>query len=164
VIIHLYYYDDQESDKIASFPELQNKSQVDLISKDLKDDKYLRGVVEINGFTINTDIALTDKQKQDGLSIKYSMNENEGMLFIFDEPKEQSFWMKGMKFPIDIIWIDESLSIVHIEKGLKPCESLISCPSYRPTSEALYVLETISGFAEKHDLKIGNKINFQMLP
>lgn len=133
-----------------------------IMSKNVLDTQYLKGIAEIGGFVINTDIALTDKQKQDGLSIRNNMQENEGMMFVFKEPKQQSFWMKGMKFPIDIIWLDANLSIVHIEKNLQPCESFISCPSYRPSSNALFVLETVSGFADSHDLKIGKKINFKL--
>ena len=135
----------------------------DIMSKNVLDTQYLKGIAEIGGFIINIDIALTDKQKQDGLSIRNNMQENEGMIFVFKEPKQQSFWMKGMKFPIDIIWLDANLSIVHIQKSLQPCESFISCPSYRPSSNALFVLETVSGFADSHDLKIGKKINFKLL-
>lgn len=163
IIINLYSLNDS-GEKILSFSEWQNKSQIDRAVKDLKEDRFLKGWVEINGFILNIDIALTDKQKQDGLSIKSSMKENEGMLFIFDKPTYQSFWMKGMNFPIDIIWLNENLSIVHIEKSLEPCETLFACQSYRPTSESLYVLETISGFSEKYGLKIGNKINIKIGP
>lgn len=163
IIIHLYSLS-ETGEKILSFSEWQNKSQIDLAVKDLKGDRLLKGLAEINGFVLNIDVALTDKEKQDGLSIKSSMKENEGMLFIFDKPNYQSFWMKGMKFPIDIIWLNENLSIVHIEKSLEPCETLITCPSFRPTSESLYVLETISGFSEKYGLKIGNKINIKIRP
>ena len=56
-----------------------------------------------------------------GLSIKNTLNESEGMLFPFDTPGEYSFWMKDMKFPIDIIWIDSNYKIVYIEKNLQPC-------------------------------------------
>lgn len=162
VIIHLDSIPENDNNSVLAFSELPSKSDLDLLGKDFNDDRYLKGIAEINGFTVNLDIALTDKQKHDGLSIKSSMKENEGMLFIFDEPTRQSFWMKGMKFPIDIIWLDENLSIVYIEKSLNPCKTWISCPSYKPNSEALYVLETISGFSEVHDLKIGKKINIKV--
>lgn len=162
VIIHIDSIPENDHNIIIAFSELPSKSQLDLLAKDFNDDRYLKGIAEINDFTINLDIALTDKQKHDGLSIKSSMKENEGMLFIFDEPTLQSFWMKGMKFPIDIIWLDENLSIVYIEKSLKPCKTWVSCPSYKPTAESLYVLETISGFSDEHDLKVGKKINIEL--
>jgi uncharacterized membrane protein (UPF0127 family) len=68
-----------------------------------------------------------------------------------------------MKFPIDIIWLNETFSIVHIEQELPPCESVFYCKSYKPNSEALYVLETIDGFSKKHNLQIGDNIDFQLI-
>lgn len=127
------------------------------------DFEYLKGSVIVDNYKILVDIALTDKQVQDGLSIKNSLNENEGMLFFLGEPRKASFWMKNMKFPIDIIWLNETFSIVHIEQDLQPCESVFNCKSYKPNSEALYVLETIDGFTKKHNIQIGNKIDFQLI-
>jgi uncharacterized protein len=129
----------------------------------VKDYEYLKGYVNVDNFKILVDIALTDKQVQDGLSIKNTLNESQGMLFFLGEPRKASFWMKDMKFPIDIIWLDENFSIVHIEQELQPCTSIFNCKSYMPNSEALYVLETINGFTKKHGLKIGDNVEFQLI-
>jgi uncharacterized membrane protein (UPF0127 family) len=129
----------------------------------VNDSEFLKGYVITNNYKVLVDIAITDKQLQDGLAIKNSLKENEGMLFFLGEPRKASFWMKDMKFPIDIIWLNESFSIVHIEHELQPCESIFSCKSYKPNSEALYVFETIAGFANKHDLKTGDMLNFQLV-
>jgi len=85
------------------------------------------------------------------------------MLFFLEEPRKASFWMKNMHFPIDIIWLDENFTIVHIEKTLSPCTSTFYCPSYTPLKESLYVLETIAGFSNKHNIKIGEKIDFHLM-
>ena len=162
VLLGFIEYNENEATFVYVLSETTEEIHKDIMSKNISDTQYLKGIAEIGGVVINIDIALTDKQKQDGLSIRDTMQENEGMIFVFKEPKQQSFWMKGMKFPIDIIWLDANLSIVHIEKNLQTCESFISCPSYRPSSNALFVLETVSGFADNHDLKIGKKINFKL--
>ena len=94
---------------------------------------------------------------------KNSMNEPEGMLFFLGDPTKASFWMKNMHFPIDIIWLDENFSIVHIEEELKPCTMAFYCPSYKPLKESLYVLETIAGFANNHHLNVGDRIDFQLM-
>ena len=127
------------------------------------DSEYLKGSAIVNNYRIVLDIALTDKQVQEGLAIKNSLNENEGMLFFLGEPQKASFWMKNMKFPIDIIWLNENFSIVHIEKELQPCDSVFYCKSYKPNSEALYVLETTAGFTKRHNLQIGDNIDFQLI-
>jgi hypothetical protein len=85
------------------------------------------------------------------------------MLFFLGEPRKASFWMKNMKFPIDIIWLDENFSIVHVEKELQPCESVFYCKSYKPNYEALYVLETIAGFTKNHNMQIGDNVDFQLI-
>jgi len=117
-------------------------------------------VVRIDGMNITALVALTPEEQSTGLAIKDTMKENEGMLFTFDTPKKYSFWMKDMKFPIDILWLDSNKKIVHIEDKLEPCLFLLPCPSYSPPTDSLYVLEVVSNFTNKHDIKIGDKVLF----
>ena len=97
--------------------------------------------VKIKDLIIPVDLAITPDQQAKGLSIKNTINENEGMLFIFHTPSDYSFWMKDMKFPLDIVWINSNNEIVHIEKKLQPCVFFPLCPSYSPHSNSKYVLE-----------------------
>ena len=152
-----------EKEDLFVFAYSNNSMKEFFANTNVNDSEYLKGYVIVDNYKILVDIALTDKQVQDGLSIKNSLNENEGMLFFLGEPRKASFWMKNMKFPIDIIWLDETFSIVHIEQELQPCESVFYCKSYKPNSEALYVLETIDGFSKKHNLQIGDNIDFQLI-
>ena len=59
-----------------------------------------------------------------GLAVKDQLKENEAMFFVFDKPEKHSFWMKDMNFPIDIIWLDSTDKVVHIEQNLQPCVSV----------------------------------------
>ena len=63
-------------------------------------------LVSVGGVNLLTSLSTTPDSQSKGLAIKDSLNENEGMLFIFESPQKYSFWMKDMKFPIDIIWIN----------------------------------------------------------
>lgn len=152
-----------EPEELFVFAYQKNTIQDILSNISVNDSTYLKGYLIIDQYKMFVDIALTDKQKQEGLSIKNSLNENEGMLFFLEEPSKASFWMKNMHFPIDIIWLDSNFSIVHIEKELPPCTLAFYCPSYKPLKESLYVLETIDGFANDHHLKVGDKIDFHLL-
>jgi len=76
--------------------------------------------VKIKDSVIHVDLAITPDEQSKGLSIKNKLNDSDGMLFPFDTPGDYSFWMKDMKFPIDIIWIDSNYKIVHIEKTFNP--------------------------------------------
>lgn len=113
--------------------------------------------VKISGQIIKVDLALTLETQSQGLSGRKSLKEDEGMLFIFKKPEPHYFWMKDMNFPIDIIWLGEDLKVVYVEKNAQP----ISFPTtFGPKEDSKYVLEVISGFSEKNNLKEGNKVEF----
>lgn len=145
-------------------PTIQTYIETAMESQDEKiKEKYHKAKVDVNGFEIMADIAMTADQQEKGLSIKDSLKENEGMLFIFQKEGKYDFWMNGMKFPIDILWLDTAGKVVHVESNLKPCISEKDCPDFVPSKDALYVLETVAGFAERHDVKIGTDIDFQLI-
>lgn len=123
---------------------------------------YSQVNVTINNFTLVADIADTEEKRRMGLSVKDTLREDEGMLFVFKTPSKHSFWMKNMKFPIDIIWISEYHEVVHVEHVLEPCEQGSFCPSYRPDKNALYVLETVAGFAQKYNVTENTYVDFQL--
>jgi uncharacterized membrane protein (UPF0127 family) len=81
------------------------------------------------------------------------------MLFIFEEEEVHSFWMKNMRFPIDILWLDKEKRIVHLESRVPPCAA-DPCPTYTPGRPAVFVLELRSGAAEKHGLKLHDRLGF----
>jgi len=130
------------------------------------DNVYLHAKATINGFDVISDVAFTDEQKTKGLDIKNNLTEDQGMLFVFQQPGRYGFWMTGMKFPIDIIWIDGNGSVTHIEHNLKPCppDSFnLFCPVYSPERDSLYVLETVAGFSVKHNIGIGTHVGLELI-
>ena len=140
------------------------KQQVLTISQELRSgsDGYQQVNVTLNGLVLVADIAATDEQRTKGLSVKDRLDENEAMLFVFDYEAQHTFWMKNMKFPIDIIWIDSDKTVVYIEHNVEPCSSEIFCPVFRPDHDSLYVLETVGGFAERHDIVKGTMVEFEL--
>lgn len=124
--------------------------------------------VKIAGQRIKVDLALTREAQEQGFSGRNELKENEGMLFVFDKPGKYSFWMKDMNFPIDIIWIGEDLKVVYIKKSALPeLYPETYGPQNVPTQIGIptpvgtkYVLEVVSGFSEKNNLKIGDSVEF----
>ena len=113
--------------------------------------------VKIAGQTVKVELALTMQAQAQGLSGRKILEENEGMLFVFKNSGRYSFWMKDMNFPIDIIWLDETLHIVYIIKNAEPS----SYPNtFTPNLEAKYVLEVPTGFSKKNNLKEGDDVYF----
>lgn len=121
--------------------------------------------VKIAGQTIKVELALTPVERAQGLSGRNELKENEGMLFIFDKPGRYPFWMKDMNFPIDIIWLapseggDLEAKVIYIKKDARP-ESYPNTYGPGPDQDTKYVLEVVSGFAEKNNLKAGDRVKF----
>lgn len=140
---------------------LQSNNDTSSIDTDFFSN-YKKTTISINGINVTMAIASTDEQRIRGLSGIEKMNENEGMLFLFDKPSKQGFWMNKMNFPIDIIWLDSNNKVVHIEKQLEPCKLFLACPVYNPEVDSLYVIELRSGFADDHSIKNDMIINFDV--
>jgi uncharacterized membrane protein (UPF0127 family) len=118
--------------------------------------------VKIAGQSIKVDLALTAPQQEQGLSGRAGLKEDEGMLFVFEKPDRYFFWMKDMNFPIDMVWlapseagIGEDLKVIYIKKDARP-ESYPA--TFGPDKNAKYVLEVVSGFADKNNLKEGDTV------
>ncbi len=140
---------------------LQSNNNTSFIDADFFPN-YKKTTISINGINVTLAIAATDEQRIRGLSGIEKMNENEGMLFLFDKPSKQGFWMNKMNFPIDIIWLDSNNKVVHFEKQLEPCKLILACPVYNPEVDSLYVIELRSGFADNHSIKNDMIINFDL--
>lgn len=108
--------------------------------------------VLIGNFVVEAEFVATPESRERGLSGRVKLEENEGMLFVFDKPDLYRFWMKDMNFPIDIIWISENMEIVDITENAQPK----SFPkTFFPKKPARFVLEVNAGWKEKHEVKIG---------
>jgi len=106
---------------------------------------------------VRAEVAATPALRQQGLSGHAPLQENEGMLFVYQEDEDgmQGFWMKDMLFPIDIIWIDTEGRVITIAKNIQP-ESYPEV--FYPARAAQYVLEVQAGFADAHAIAEGTKV------
>lgn len=110
-------------------------------------------------FSLTAELAITDEERQLGLMFRDTINWDQAMLFIFEEEGIQTFWMKNMKIPIDILWLDREKRIVHVEKNVPSCKKE-PCPTYSPLYPAMFVLELKANSVDKHQLKLFDKIEF----
>ncbi|MBI4160668.1 MAG: DUF192 domain-containing protein [Candidatus Yanofskybacteria bacterium] len=114
-------------------------------------------LVKLGNRTIRAEVADTPEKRARGLSARDELADDEGMLFVFNEPGYHGFWMKEMRFPIDIIWADFSGRIVDIATGVMP-ETYPQV--FKPREQAKYVLELNAGFAADNMIKIGGTMEF----
>jgi uncharacterized membrane protein (UPF0127 family) len=103
---------------------------------------------------IDIEIADNDYERQLGLMNRQSMEEMQGMLFIFPQQQYQSFWMRNTLFSLDMLFINSNKEIVTIHKNTTP----LSEQSYPSSAPAIYVLEVNAGFCDRHNIKLGDKI------
>ncbi len=100
-----------------------------------------------------TEIAISADQQMRGLSGRSSLENNKAMLFVFPQESAYSFWMKDMKFSIDILWISENGTVIYIARNAQPCGE--TCQQIVPPAPAKYVLEVNAGQAS--EIQIGDK-------
>lgn len=114
----------------------------------------------INELRIPVEVVDTPEKRTLGLSYRESLASDSGMLFVMPSRRVSSFWMKEMRFPLDIIWIDGD-KIVNLSQDLPP-----GGPQPKNSYSSLYpvdqVLEVNGGFAEKNGIKIGDQVIFEI--
>ena len=113
--------------------------------------------VKIAGQEIKVEVASMPEERVRGLSGKRGLKEDEGMLFVFDRSGNYPFWMKDMNFPIDMVWIGENMKVIYIKENARP---ELYPEIYSPDKNAKYVLEVVSGFSQKNNLKVGDSVEF----
>lgn len=122
--------------------------------------------IKINDMVIPVEVAKNDIQRRKGLSNRDGLPEGEGMFFIFAQKDiKPPFWMKDMKFAIDILWIDDD-EIVQIDKNIQPPKSGTTDDElifYVPGQPIDYVLELNAGFTDEHNIKMGDTVDLSSL-
>lgn len=112
-----------------------------------------------DGYAITAELAVTDEERQLGLMYRKKINPDQGMLLVFERENFYSIWMKNMKIPLDLLWLDKEKRIVHIERNVPPCKE-DPCPSYSSRFPAMYVLEIKAGSVDEHKLKMYDRVDF----
>ncbi|MGB9911316.1 MAG: DUF192 domain-containing protein [Microgenomates group bacterium] len=115
--------------------------------------------ITIGNTEILVEIADTPEKRERGLSERDFLPENQGMLFIFEKPDYYSFWMKGMRFPLDFVWINGD-TVVEITQNVKP-EDLQPPKVLKPSQPVDKVLEINNGVVKRYGINVGDKIKIK---
>ena len=100
------------------------------------------------------EFAKNDEERALGLMYRSSMDEHQGMWFIFPEEAPRSFYMRNTEIPLDIIYLDKDKKVVSIAKNARPYDET-SLPSEKP---AMYVLEINGGLSDKWGIEKGDRM------
>ncbi len=116
--------------------------------------------LQINDKILTVEIADTSSKRNKGLGGRSSLGENEGMLFIFQKPDKYPFWMKGLTFPLDFVWIRGDKVVDLLENVQPPASGQAdsSLSIYSSKEEMDKVLEVLAGTIQKLNIKVGDTI------
>ncbi len=149
----VFFFEKRQYQKEKDTKALNNQSYV---YKDCPKFPFSKLTIDKNGVISDQEIkiekACTDEDRERGLSFRKGLDENSGLIFIFDRSDFYSFWMRDMKFNIDMVWLDESFRVVTVVSDAKADSYPKTFSSEGP---AKYVLELNSGDANRLGIKKG---------
>lgn len=125
------------------------------ITEWLRNDK---GCLVVSGQCVaSLEVVDDDKSRALGLSGRESLTSDSGMLFVFDSPDYQCFWMKDMKFPLDIVWLNSDKQVVYLQENVSPD----SYPhNFCSDDLSQYVIELNAGQAREFGITLGQTLEF----
>ena len=115
----------------------------------------------VAGVTFIVEVADTPEARATGLSGRDSLGSDRGMWFDMDRTAPASFWMRRMEFPIDIIWVSESLRVTGmVARAPPPAPGTLTedLPVYSSGGDVRYVLEINAGLAEELGIRPGDEV------
>lgn len=116
--------------------------------------------LKIKDKVIKVEIADSKQERSKGLAGREGLEKDSGMLFIFEKKDKYQFWMKDVKFPLDLIWIDGD-NIVEITENVPPAPSNVvaeNLPKYISNFAIDKVLEVPGGVSRENNISVGDKI------
>jgi len=115
-----------------------------------------------NGAVVEAEVADTPEKLLFGLAFRDGLPAGGGMLYIFDENGPHPIRTKEYRFPIDVIWVDESHHVVHMVEQAEPCMK-DPCSPYGPSPvPARYVIQTESGFVKRTGVNVGDELKYAL--
>jgi len=121
-----------------------------------------RGEVRIgNRVAVPVEVARTEAEKVRGLSGRDRLAPDRGMLFVYEAPVRPLIWMRGMRFPLDILWIRDG-RVVDLVRGAKAPAPGEAPEEFAPREDAQYVLEVPAGFVERQGIAVGDRVEMRL--
>lgn len=143
-----------------------DKSSLNLAFYEKKDGVFYKNNEENHDVIfkeVNLFIADTPNKRLRGLMFVKKLDENKGMIFIFDREDDLRFWMKNTFIPLDLVFLDKNFNIIGIVKNATPLydKKLENIPTYGVKGKSKYVIELNAFFTDKYNIHVGDKFRFK---
>jgi uncharacterized protein len=157
-IIGLYFFGNPQGLGTFSVPFGWNPKPE--YSQDIKDIAIVDGVTNAQKAALSVEIADESSERSRGLSGRDNLATNSGMLFTYDSVGVHKFWMKGMKFSLDFIWIkgDQIVDLLPNVPPPAPGTPDAALPVYGSNFQVDKILEVNTGFIANNNIKVGDKL------
>lgn len=115
-----------------------------------------------SGVELEAEVADTPEKLLFGLAFLDALPPNGGMIYIFESTGPHRVTTKEYRFPIDMIWVDESRHIVSLDENVPPCR-LETCPWHGSTSSGVrYLIQTAAGFVREAGVEVGGELKYTL--
>ncbi|WP_276255100.1 DUF192 domain-containing protein [Halomontanus rarus] len=149
--------DDEEANTTETESESANESRDDGNAT----ATFLESTGPTENVTVSLEIAANGTERAEGLMYRESLPENHGMVFVYPDEGQRTFWMKNTLIPLDIIYIDSEGTVLNVaEAEPQPNASDDDLERYPSDGPAQYVIELERGFAEEHGVEPGTEVVF----
>jgi uncharacterized membrane protein (UPF0127 family) len=127
-----------------------------------RDDAKIIIITFPNGAQIEAEVADTPEKLLFGLAFLEALPSNGGMIYIFESTGSHRVTTKEYRFPVDMIWVDESRHIVSLVENVPPCRGE-TCPWHGSSSDAVrYLVQTEAGFVKQQGLTPGDELKYTL--
>ena len=130
-----------------------------LISLSAHAETFKKIKILVDDKSLTVELAESPEQRSQGLMHRKSLGDDEGMLFVFENERVLSFWMKNTFIPLSIGFFDKNKKLKAI-KDMAPTKSVLetNLPSYSSEVPVKYALEVNEGWFKKNKIKVGSKL------
>ncbi len=114
--------------------------------------------ISIKGYTLTVELATTPAARSCGLSNRFKLPKNQGMLFVFPDLQQWTLWMKDTCIPLSVAFLDDSGQIVNLQ-NMTPMQTEKIYYSSQPVR---YALEVNKGWFDAHEIEIGDTVEMKL--
>ncbi len=118
--------------------------------------------VQLGDRSITVEVADDPEERVQGLSDREGMAADSGLLFVWEEEGPYQLWMKGMRFPLDFVWLDASQTVIEVHENVQPQPGAADAElkRYAPDGPSRFVIELNAGAAARLGIDAGDVLVF----
>jgi uncharacterized membrane protein (UPF0127 family) len=127
----------------------------------IKNLDFSKGTIKIGNKIMKVEVADSESERQRWLTFRNErLGPDSGLLLIYDKPDLYSMWLLNIRYPLDLLWLDQSGNVVYIKENAHPCNNILDASqcTFKNTMPAKFILATDSGFVSKNNITNSSRL------